>query len=60
MNIAHRVAYAETGATGQGVTKTRDKKAGAEMVAVWDYEGGGHSDRSHLARRYGRLTSPLN
>ena len=37
MNIAHRVAYAETGATGQGVTETRDKKSGAEMVAVWDY-----------------------
>ena len=40
VNIAHRVAYAETGATGQGVTETRDKKAGAEMVAVWDYVKG--------------------
>lgn len=40
VNIAHRVAYAETGATGQGVTETRDKKAGAEICAVWEYVKG--------------------
>ena len=40
VNIAHRVAYAETGATGQGVTETRDKKAGAEIAAVWNYVKG--------------------
>ena len=40
VNIAHRVAYAETGATGQGVTETKDKKAGAEIVAVWNYVKG--------------------
>ena len=37
VNIAQRVAYAETGATGQGVTETKDKKAGIEIAAVWDY-----------------------
>ena len=31
VNIAQRVAYAETGATGQGVTETKDQKAGAEI-----------------------------
>ena len=40
VNIALRVAYAETGATGQGVTETRDKKAGAEITAVWNYVKG--------------------
>ena len=40
VNIAQRVAYAETGATGQGVTETKDKKAGAEIAAVWDYVKG--------------------
>ena len=40
VNIAHRVAYAETGATGQGVTETRDKKAGAEIAALWHYVKG--------------------
>ena len=40
VNIAHRVAYAETGATGQGVTETRDKKAGAEITALWHYVKG--------------------
>ena len=40
VNIALRVAYAETGATGQGVTETTDAKAGAEMSAVWDYVKG--------------------
>lgn len=37
VNIAQRVAYAETGATGQGVCETTDQKAGAEIAAVWDY-----------------------
>ena len=40
VNIANRVAYAETGATGQGVTETRDKKAGAEIAALWHYVKG--------------------
>lgn len=40
VNIAQRVSYAETGATGQGVTETTDDKAGAEIVAVWEYVKG--------------------
>ena len=40
VNIAQRVSYAETGATGQGVTETTDDKAGAEIAAVWDYVKG--------------------
>ena len=40
VNIAQRVSYAETGATGQGVTETRDKKAGAEIAALWHYVKG--------------------
>ena len=40
MNIAQRVAYAETGATAQGVSETTDQKAGAEIAAVWDYVKG--------------------
>ena len=40
VNIAQRVAYAETGATGQGVSETTDDKAGAEIAAVWDYVKG--------------------
>ncbi|WP_300514456.1 ParA family protein [Aliiroseovarius sp.] len=36
VNIAQRVAYAETGATGHGVSETTDQKAGAEIAAVWD------------------------
>ena len=40
VNIAQRVAYAETGATGQGVTESKDKKAGAEIAAVWNYVKG--------------------
>lgn len=40
VNIAQRVAYAETAATGQGVTETKDKKAGTEIVAMWDYVKG--------------------
>ncbi|MDE2755667.1 MAG: ParA family protein [Acidobacteriota bacterium] len=37
VNISHRVVYAETGATGEGVTETGNKKAAAEFVALWDY-----------------------
>ena len=40
VNIAQRVSYAETGATGQGVTETTDDKAGAEIAAIWDYVKG--------------------
>ena len=40
VNIAHRVAYAETGATGQGVTETGDKKAGDEITDLWHYVKG--------------------
>lgn len=40
VNIAQRVSYAETGATGQGVTETSDTKARDEMVAVWSYVKG--------------------
>ena len=40
VNIAQRVSYAETGATGQGVTETTDDKAGAEIAAVWEYVKG--------------------
>lgn len=40
VNLAQRVAYAETGATGRGVTETRDKKARAEVFALWNYVKG--------------------
>jgi len=40
VNIAQRVSYAETGATGQGVTETSDAKAASEMTAVWTYVKG--------------------
>ena len=40
VNIAQRVAYAETGATGQGVTETKDQKAGAEIATAWNYVKG--------------------
>ena len=40
VNIAQRVSYTETGATGQGVTETTDDKAGAEIAAVWEYVKG--------------------
>lgn len=40
VNIAQRVSYAETGATGQGVSETTDEKAGAEMTALWAYVKG--------------------
>ena len=37
VNINHRVVYAETGATGEGVTETRNKKAAAEFLGLWGY-----------------------
>jgi len=40
VNIAQRVAYAETGATGQGVSETTDDKAAAEIASVWSYVKG--------------------
>lgn len=40
VNIAQRVSYAETGATGQGVTETSDDRAAAEIAAVWTYVKG--------------------
>lgn len=40
VNIAQRVSYAETGATGQGVTETTDNRAAAEIAAVWLYVKG--------------------
>jgi len=40
VNIAQRVVYAETGATGQGVSETTDDKAAAEIAAVWSYVKG--------------------
>ena len=40
VNLAQRVVYAETGATGRGVTETRDKKARAEICALWNYVKG--------------------
>ncbi len=40
VNIAHRVVYAETGATGQGVSETGNEKAAGEMEALWSYVKG--------------------
>lgn len=40
VNIAQRVSYAETGATGQGVTETSDTRAGDEVASVWAYVKG--------------------
>ena len=40
VNIAQRVSYAETGATGQGVAEAGDDKAAAEIAALWDYVKG--------------------
>lgn len=37
VNIAQRVSYAETGATGQGVSETADDKARSEVSQTWDY-----------------------
>ena len=40
VNIAQRVIYAETGATGLGVTETADAKAGQELTEIWEYVRG--------------------
>ena len=40
VNIAQRVSYAESGATGQGVIETTDDKAKAEIAAAWEYVKG--------------------
>lgn len=40
VNIAQRVIYAETGATGQGVTETSDTRAAQELAAIWLYVKG--------------------
>ena len=37
VNIAQRVIYAETAATGQGVTETRNTKAAQELADLWTY-----------------------
>jgi len=37
VDIPQRVSYAETGATGQGMTETSDAKAASEIMAVWSY-----------------------
>lgn len=36
-NIAQRVSYSETAASGAGVIETKDSKAAAEIAAVWEY-----------------------
>lgn len=40
VNIAQRVVYAETGATGQGVTEAGDVRAKQELAALWAYVEG--------------------
>lgn len=40
VNIAQRVIYAETAATGQGVQETSDTKAAQELAAIWKYVKG--------------------
>ncbi len=40
VNIAQRVIYAETAATGQGVTETRNMKAAQELADLWTYVKG--------------------
>ena len=40
VNIAQRVIYAETAATGQGVTETSDTKAAQELAVIWGYVKG--------------------
>lgn len=37
VNLGARVAYAETGATGEGVVETPDKRAGEEIAATWAF-----------------------
>jgi chromosome partitioning protein len=40
VNIVQRVIYAETAATGRGVTETADTKAAQELAAIWGYVKG--------------------
>lgn len=40
VNLAARVAYAEAGATGQGVTETADARGAAELRELWSYVRG--------------------
>jgi len=40
VNLAQRVSYAETGATGQGVCEATDDKASAEIKTLWTYVKG--------------------
>ncbi|MDE0524484.1 MAG: hypothetical protein OXH79_21270 [Boseongicola sp.] len=40
MNIAHCVAYAESCATGQGVSEMTDEEEGADIAADLDYVKG--------------------
>lgn len=40
VNIAQRVSYAESGATGLGVTEAADDKAKAEIAGIWQYVKG--------------------
>ena len=40
VNIAARVAYAESGATGQGVSETADTRGAAELRELWTYVRG--------------------
>ncbi len=40
VKIAQRVIYAETAATGQGVTETRNTKAAQELADLWTYVKG--------------------
>jgi chromosome partitioning protein len=37
VNVGQRIAYAETGATGQGACEGPDPKARQEMEALWAY-----------------------
>ena len=40
VNLAQRIIYAETGASGQGVTETSDSKAAQEVASLWAYVKG--------------------
>lgn len=40
INIGQRISFAETAATGQGVTETTDGKAALEMTELWGYVKG--------------------
>jgi len=40
VNIAQRVVYAETGASGAGVIETADVKAAEEIQGIWNYVKG--------------------